>query len=174
MIFILIILFILVILNNKKEGFEINSIYKKNFFNLIDNLNSDGVTQINYDLSIISSINKQYFSLNNDNTGFNKIVIDNFTVLKIKKLREKNKINLLSKNNLYLNYEKSNNLLNTTINNLNDSNIFSIEDIYSTYNELDYNKFRFIGKLKHQDLYLGINGFSNQPEDLLFDFTIDI
>jgi len=172
MIFIIIIIFFIYYINNNKEYFNNNNIYKEIFLEYINLFNSDQEYDNKYNINIISSSNKKYFELSLENIGFSKLLQNQNTNFRLKKLKEKNTFNIITDNNLLLNYDSKNNIISSKILNLDNSNIFIIDNIENKFFELDYNKFRFIGTLRHNNMFLGENGFTSNIEKLYFDITI--
>lgn len=171
MILILIILFIFYCITKKIEKFNVNQIYKNEFLKLVDSIYKNREKNIKFKINIISSVSKKYFNFDYDNFSFNNIKIVD---LYLKKIKGNNKVYIFNNDNLYLYYNKDLNLISTKLKNLDDGNIFEIVNINKKFYELDYNKFRFIGNIKKDNKYLGINGFTNIPEDLFFDIKINI
>lgn len=174
MIIIILLIFFIYCINNNREYFNSDNIFKDKFLEFIDLINSQQENDINYDLNIISSINKKYFELTIENSGFIKLLPNQNTTFKLKKLKDKNAFNLINNNNLVLNYDKKNNIINSKIINLNEDNVFYIENIENTFFEIDYNKFRFTATLRSNNKYLGHQGFSANLEKLYFDVIINI
>jgi hypothetical protein len=168
MIFIIFIIFIFYLFLNQKEYFN-NNIFKKEFLNLIKEINEEGEMNIGYEVNIISSVNKKYLEISLENVGFDRL---NISSLYLKKLNEKNSFYIFNENNLYLNYDNNLDILNTKLINLDESNIFKIEEIEDTLFQLDYNKFRFICLLSNSNKYLGYNGLTDNKEKLYLDFII--
>ena len=156
------------LLFNKKENFD--NIFKKEFLNIINEFGEEGLQKnLNYEVNIISSINKKYLEISYNNVGFNRLSINN---LYLKKLNEKNSFNIFNKSGFFLNYDKKNDILSTKLKNLDQNNIFKIEEIENTFYIIDINKFRMICFISNSNKYLGHNGFTDDKEKLYLDFII--
>ena len=68
MIFIIFIIFIFYLFLNQKEYFN-NNIFKKEFLNLIKEINEEGEMNIGYEVNIISSVNKKYLEISLEFVG---------------------------------------------------------------------------------------------------------
>lgn len=173
LVIIFLILIIFIFYNNKKKETFLNNneIYKEKFLNIIEILKSNKKYNFNYNLNIISSINKKNLNIKKFEIGFNNLKIDNNTNLKLKKIKDKFKIKIYSLNNLFLTVNKDNTLSYSILDN--EDNIFELYDLKDKYKIIEYNKFRFTSKLKYKNLFLNTYNLDKKGEFMYFDIKIN-